>query len=77
MMYRLDYINKNIRTPVYLGINFDKIAIYNFLDTIKLTKNSTVALVNFSDSVYIYDADLVTVVDLKTNLRNNLLALER
>lgn len=71
IMYRLDRINQNIRTPVYLGINFDKNALFDFLDKIKLTPNSHTALVNFSDNVYIMDSDLVTLIDLKNRMKES------
>ncbi len=77
IMYRLDYLSQKIRTPVYLGINFDKNALFDFLDQIKLTRNSMTALVNFSDNVFILDADLVTVIDLKLILKKNIAALEK
>lgn len=76
IMYRLEYFSQDIRTPVFLGINFDKNALFDFLDKIKLTQNSSTALVNFSDNVYILNSDLVTVIDLKRKLSSNILALE-
>ena len=75
-MYRLAYFSQDIRTPVYLGINFDKNALFDFLDKIKLTQNSLTALVNFNDNVYILNSDLVTVIDLKKRLKDNIVALE-
>lgn len=77
IMYRLDYFSNDIRTPVYLGINFDKNALFDFLEKIKLTQNSLTALVNFSDNVYILNSDLVTVIDFKKHLKDNILALEK
>jgi len=77
IMYRLDYFSQDIRTPVYMGINFDKNALFDFLEKIKLTQNSTTALVNFSDNVYLLNSDLVTVIDLKKRLKDNIAALER
>ena len=77
IMYRLDYFSQDIRTPVFLGINFDKNALFDFLDKIKLTQNSKTALVNFDDNVYIMDSDLVTLVDLKNRLRGNIAQLEK
>jgi two-component system sensor histidine kinase YesM len=71
MMYRLDYLNEGIRTPVYLGINYDKNAIYDFLGKIKLTKNSLAALINFNDDVFVLNSDIETLVDFKTKVRNN------
>ncbi len=70
MMYRLDYLNPEIRTPVYMAINFDKNALFDFLDRIKLTKNSLAGLVNFDDNVYLMHSDSETVVDLKTKLKS-------
>ncbi|MCK5759095.1 MAG: sensor histidine kinase [Clostridiales bacterium] len=77
IMYRLEYFSKDIRTPVFLGINFDKNAIFDFLDQIKLTQNSTTALVNFNDNVYIIDSDIVTRIDLKLRLKDNIVQLEK
>jgi len=77
IMYRLEYFSQDIRTPVFLGINFDKNALFDFLDKIKLTQNSMTALVNFSDNVYIIDSDLVTKIDLKSSLKNNIMQLEK
>ncbi|MBN1623141.1 MAG: sensor histidine kinase [Clostridia bacterium] len=71
MMYRLDYLNEGIRTPVYLGINYDKNAIYDFLGKIKLTKNSMAALINFNDDVFVLNSDIEILVDFKTKVRNN------
>ncbi len=50
--------------------------LFDFLDKIKLTQNSSTALVNFSDNVYILNSDLVTVIDLKRRLKDNIVALE-
>lgn len=71
MMYRLDYLNSEIRTPVYFGVNYDKNAIYNFLDKIKLTRHSVASLVNFSDDVFIINVSYETEVDFKTKLKDN------
>ncbi|MBN2558752.1 MAG: sensor histidine kinase [Clostridia bacterium] len=76
MMYRLDYLNQEIRTPVYLGVNFDKRAMFDFLAKIKLTENASTALVSFKDNVYILEAAFETVVDLKTKLRDKAEELE-
>lgn len=72
IMYRLDYLNDEIRTPVFLGINFDKNAMFDFLERIRLTRNSRTALVNFDDNVYLMDADMATLVDLKTKIRGSM-----
>jgi len=70
-MYRLDMKNEEIRTAVYMGVNYEKDAIYDFLHKIELTRNSRAALINFSDDVFIIDADYETVVDFKTKAKDN------
>lgn len=77
IMYRLEYLSQDIRTPVFLGINFDKNALFDFLDKIKLTQNSMTALVNFNDNVYIIDSELVTLIDLKGKLKDSITELEK
>ncbi|MFO7610860.1 MAG: cache domain-containing protein [Clostridia bacterium] len=77
MMYRLDYLNQEIRTPVYLAVNFDKRAMFDFLAKIKLTENASTALVSFDDNVYMLEANFETVVDLKTKLRGKADELEK
>ncbi len=71
MMYRIDILNESVRTPVYLGVNYDKNAIYDFLEKIKLTKNSLSALINFDDDVFILNSKVETIVDFKTKVRDN------
>lgn len=71
MMYRIDNQNNEIRTPVYLGVNYDKNAIYDFLGKIKLTQNSLAALINFSDDIFILNSEPETVVDFKTKVKDN------
>ena len=76
IMYRLDLFSQDIRSPVYLGINFDKNALFDFLNKIKLTQHSMTALVNFRDNVYTMDSDLETIVNIKKDIRNNIVELE-
>lgn len=77
MMYRLDYLNEGIRTPVYLGVNYDLNAIYDFLGKIQLTKNSLAALVNFDDDVFVLNSAFSTLVDFKTKVKYNSGLLQR
>ncbi|HPQ46306.1 MAG TPA: histidine kinase [Clostridia bacterium] len=77
MMYRLDYLNEGIRTPVYLGVNYDLNAIYDFLGKIQLTRNSLAALVNFDDDVFVLNSAFSTIVDFKTKVKYNSGLLQR
>ncbi|HRX42785.1 MAG TPA: histidine kinase, partial [Clostridia bacterium] len=77
MMYRLDYLNEGIRTPVYLGVNYDLNAIYDFLGKIQLTRNSLAALVNFDDDVFVLNSAFSTLVDFKTKVKYNSGLLQR
>ncbi|HHV96877.1 MAG TPA: histidine kinase [Clostridiaceae bacterium] len=46
LISRADIINRNLKSPVYIGINYDEKYIYEIINNIKLTPNTLVYLID-------------------------------
>lgn len=65
MIYRADKFNSNVTSPIYISINYNQDEFFDIISRTKLDDQTTVALVNFDDDMFICDVNTLSKIDIR------------
>jgi len=65
MIYRADKFNSNVSSPIYVSINYNQDEFFDIISRTKLDDQTTVALVNFDDDIFVCDVNTLSKIDIR------------